>query len=277
MGRAIVNKSTLPCKGAGVRSKSLTHSYSTPHDAGNTTGRYQIRAVTKALDLLDAICESADGVVAGGEEVRIAQLSRQLGLQKAAVFRLLATFQSRGYLEHDAEAGSYRIGMNAYEMGCKLLLRMPLLREARPVLEDLCRRCNEAVYLAVRNNNDFLFIDLIEGAQQVKVASLLGKRYPLPTGAPGRLMQALSLPSVIAIDGALKTVREQGFCIDRNEIGDQVTTLAVPLFNAAREIVGAACLVGPSFRLSQEEIDHHLLPHLIDAGATISAKLGHLR
>lgn len=242
MGKAVIKNTSMHVNESSGRSKSIIKTSSCTAVKSDNANGYEIRSVTKALDLFEAICNETDNSVAGGEEITIARLSNQLGLQKSSVFCMLATFKHRGYIEQDERTGCYRIGMNAYELGRKLLLRMPILREARPVLEELCRRCNEAVYLVVRNGSDFLMIDLVEGAQQVKVSSLLGKRFPLSHGAPGQLMLAFFPPTGIhssADERTLQTIRQNGYCLDQGGLGEGVSSLAVPLFNAGGTIAGA--------------------------------------
>lgn len=281
MGKAVVTKSNRVVQRkettGRVGLRTQIPAASTGHAVVAKRG-YEIRAVAKALDLLEAISEIEDNDAAVSEEVRVSQLSRQLGVNKTAIFRLLATFEGRGYVEREEKSGIYRIGMNAYEVGRKLLSRMNLLRQARPVMEDLCRRCNEAVYLAVRRGSDFLFIDLVESAQQVKVASLLGKRFSLMSGAPGQLMLAFSSQQNLAsatTEQTFQFIRQQGYCADQGGLGDFVSCIAAPLFNAGGTVAGALCLVSPSYRMAEPQIEGSLLPDLKDASEAISAKLGY--
>lgn len=280
MGKAIINNTAIHCKGTSRRSNSPKETSPGTTVKSENTNDYEIRSVAKAIDLFEAICDGADNNFSGDKELSITKLSTQLGIQKSTVFRMLATFENRGYIEHDEKSGSYQLGMNAYELGRKLLLCMPLLREARPVLEDLCRRCNEAIYLVVKNGSDFLMIDLVESTQQVKVASLLGKRFPLTSSAPGKLMLAFSTQrnsDSSTTEYTQSFIRKNGYCADQGGLGEAVSSLAAPLFNAGGKIVGAVSLVSPSFRMTEELVETLYLPGLKDACETISAKLGYLK
>ena len=238
---------------------------------------YEIRSVAHALDLLEAICvEENSSSHNGGDEVRVTQLSQRLGMNKSAVYRLLVTFEQRGYVERIAETGIYRIGVNAYETGRRLLLRMGVLRHSRPVMEDLCRRCNEAVYLAIRRGSEFLFIDLVESAQQVKIASLVGRRFPLGLAAPGQVLLAYSDDvDSQPISQSLAAIRAQGCCHEQGGLGEMVSCLAAPFFNSFGAVAGALCIIGPTFRMSEEQIDGRFWPLLKEAGEAVSSKLGY--
>ncbi len=236
---------------------------------------YSIQSVDNALDVLEALCEE-------GDEVRISHLSERLGMSKMIVFRLLATFENRGYVESEKGSGKYRLGLSAYEIGQKFLSRMGLLRKARPVMERMVRECDEAAYIAVRRGADVLFLDMVDTSQQVKIISLVGKRFPVEVPAAGRVLLAyapaggeagVAMPSLVK---SLAKVRRQGFCLDQGAMGDEIASVAVPLFSTGGELKAALCFVGPNFRLSPKKIETLFLPRLKEAGDIISSKLGYL-
>ncbi len=245
------------------------------HD--NAKNAYQIHSVARALDLLEAICAGHGHDATGSEDLGVTELSNRVGLQKAAVFRLLATFESRGYVERQEQSGFYRIGMNAFELGRKLLSRMTVLSQARPVMEDLCRRCNEAVYLAIRRGGEFLFIDLVESAQQVKIASLVGRRFPLTGAAPGQVLLAYDPADFQGVGPATEGIRRKGYHHEQGGLGDMVCSLAAPFFDSFGAVAGALCVIGPTFRMPEIQIDAKFWPLLKDASDAISSKLGYLK
>lgn len=234
---------------------------------------YSIQSVDNALDLLEALSEEGDGV-------KIAHLSERLGMPKMSLFRYLATFENRGYVEHEKGSGKYCLGLSAYEIGQKILSRMGLLRKARPVMERMVRECDEAAYIVVRRGSDILFLDVVDTSQQVKIISLVGRRYPVEVPAAGRVLLAHT-PSGGETSGehdqaeSLGRIRSQGFCLDRGAMGDGISSVAVPLFGTGGKLQASLCFVGPDFRLPQEKIETLLLPRLQEAGKTISSRLGY--
>lgn len=245
---------------------------------------YSIQSVENALAVLEALCEE-------GDEVRISHLSEKLGMNKTSVFRLLATFENRGYVEREKGSSKYRLGLSAYEIAQKFLSRMGLLRKGRPVMERLVRDCNEATYMTVRRDHEVLFLDLVDTSQQVKIMPLLGNRHPLTDNAAGKVFLAYGEPQEQSGRTARKTaaagppppppeelqsIRGQGACVDSGGLGEGVVSLAVPLFGPGGETPGCLCLVGPDFRLTPGRIAGELLPALKEAGEVISSKLGYL-
>src|SRR3990170_4559234 len=103
---------------------------------------YLIQSVSRALDLLEAFSakEGALGVT---------ELARKLKLHKNNVFRLLATLETRGYVEQDKETERYRLGAKVYEIAAVFLEHLDLRRQVRPYLESLAAKSGETTYLAV--------------------------------------------------------------------------------------------------------------------------------
>jgi len=232
---------------------------------------YSIQAVENALDVLEALSEIDD-------DVRISQLSEKLAMNKTSVFRLLATFENRGYVEREEQSGKYRLGLSAYEIGQKFLSRMGLLRHARPVVERLARGCNEAVYVVVRRRREALFLDMVDTTQKVKIVSLVGKRYALDATAAGQVLLAFNplqdQDKAVGSTPDLSVVRGHGYAHDSGALGEGIASIAAPLFGSGGKLHGAICVVGPEFRLSPETIKGQILNPLLDTCGIISSKLG---
>ncbi|MGE4578122.1 MAG: IclR family transcriptional regulator [Desulfuromonadales bacterium] len=239
-------------------------------------GEYSVQSVENALMLLEALGEQDD-------EVTLSQLSERLGMNKASVFRLLATFENRGYVERRQGAGGYGLGPLAYEVGQKLLSRMDLLRKSKPVMEGLAREYREAVYLVVRRGGEALFLDGVDSSHQVKVVSLVGKRFPLEVCAAGRVLQAFEGGGPGAVAGCLEAVllpaedaaiRECGACADLHGVGLGSAALAVPLLASGGQAVGALTVVGPDFRLDADGLSMGLLAALCGAAEVVNSRMG---
>ena len=131
-------------------------------------------------------------------------------------------------------------------------------------------------------------LDLVDSAQKVKVMPLLGQRFPIAT-APGQIFlafeadagspagprkDAVELPAPVLAE--FEAIRARGFSIDEHGFGEGVTCLAVPLFNGKSDVAAALAILGPSYRMTGERIDHEVLLPLREAGGAISAGLGYL-
>jgi len=230
--------------------------------------------VDKALEVLEAFSELDGGI-------NLSCLSDQLNMNKSGVYRLLQVFKQRGYVEQKSNNGQYQLGIAAYKVGQNIVSRMKVLRSARPLMEKLSRELDETVYLAVPNGSDVFLFDSAEALTPVNVMSLKGRTYPLESCAAGELLLAFARQNLQlelgepASDGAdLSHIKIQGYAVDRNRLGDSVVSVSVPLLDDSKHAAGALCLIGPSCRFDAEYIQDSLLPPLIEAGHTVSARLG---
>ena len=87
---------------------------------------YIIRSVSHALDVIEQFFGESD-------ELGVTELSKRLKLHKNNIFRLLATLESRGYIEQNKATENYRLGLRSLHLGQAYVSRMGLLRQARPV------------------------------------------------------------------------------------------------------------------------------------------------
>ena len=227
---------------------------------------YAIQAVENALCLLELISKETG-------DFGISHLSAKLGMNKSHIFRMLATFEQRGYVQHSAASGRYRAGLSAYETGGRFLHQMALLQKSKSIMETLAKETGEAVYLAIPGGNDVLFLEMVDSPQQVRVIPLVGRRFPLHQSSAGKVILAFrSGRGLLAYD--MKSVRSEEVCVDRDALGEGIGSLSVPIFAGNGEVVGSLCVVMPSFRLNPESNSTELIPRLQLAGQSISAKLG---
>ena len=239
----------------------------------NTTST--IKLVDKTLEVLEAFSELNDGI-------NLSSLSEKLNMHKSTVYRLLQVFKQRGYVEQKQKNGKYRLGLAAYRVGQNIVSNMDLLSMARPVMEKLVREHNETVYLALPCGQRALMFENIDSLHPVNVMSLKGRHYPLSECAAGDMLLAFgttpgeeNLCPPFQEDARLAMLKQQGYSIDADRLGQGVVSLAVPLLSAEGVVVGSLCFVGPDFRFTDERLKSRLLLPLVDAGHTVSAKLGY--
>src|ERR1700675_764661 len=133
---------------------------------------YIIQSVSHALDVLEQFCGEAD-------ELGVTQLSKRLKLHKNNVFRLLATLESRGYIEQNKTTENYRLGIRCLQLGQSYVQHMGLLRQARPIMTELLRQIRETTYVAVFRRGAVVPVEIAEADRTVRLTSQLGDALPL--------------------------------------------------------------------------------------------------
>jgi len=249
---------------------------------------YIIQAVDHALDLLEQFQGDVD-------ELGVTELSKRLKLHKNNVFRLLATLESRNYIEQNKVTENYRLGLKTLELGQTFIKQMGLLRQSRPVLEALVRECNETTYVAILKESHIVYLDVVETDLTVRVVPRVGSRLPAYCTAAGKVQLAYMtdeeldhyLPSrelkgytsnTITdreeFKSHLRKISEQGYAIDNEEMDVGVCCVGAPIRDYTRRIIGAVSISGPSMRFSMERMEKELIPLVKQAGEDISTKLG---
>ncbi len=250
---------------------------------------YIIQAVSHALDLLEQFHDDVD-------ELGVTELSKRLKLHKNNVFRLLATLESRGYIEQNKATENYRLGLKALELGQTFIKQMGLLRQAKPILERMVEDCNETSYVAIYKENHIVYLDVVETSLTVRVVSRVGSRLPAYCTAAGKVHMAhmseeeldellndqkfiqhtpTTLTDKSALMAELDKVREQGYAIDNEELDPGVRCISAPIRDYTRRIVGAISISGPSMRISDERLEQELIPLAVKASSDLSTRLGY--
>src|SRR3972149_3937164 len=117
---------------------------------------YIIQSVWHSLDLLEEFTGDTD-------ELGVTELSKRLNLHKNNIFRLLATLETRGYIEQNKATENYRLGLKALELGQTFIKQLGLLKQAKPVMKKVVDKCNETVYVGVLRVMKAIYLDAMEG------------------------------------------------------------------------------------------------------------------
>jgi IclR family transcriptional regulator, KDG regulon repressor len=245
-------------------------------------------SVLKAL----AVLEQFHGEI---EELSCLELSRRTGLSKNNVFRLLATLESRSYLEQNRLNQHYRLGIKTYELGCVCLRHINLMEKSRPVMELLAAECPETICLAVGTGAEISYLDLMPSQFPVSVLPDLMRPYPAYTTAGGKVLlagrgvsrassclssESLSpytsntMTEVNVLLSQLREVRETGYAVDNEETELGARSVAAPIYDHNDKVVAALCVLGPVTRLTDERIKDELAPLVVRCAHIVSRGLG---
>jgi DNA-binding IclR family transcriptional regulator len=172
---------------------------------------------------------------------------------------------------------------------------MGLLQQSRATLEELTRSTKESAYVAMRKGTGIIPLDFVEPRRAVRVVSFLGTALPTHCTAAGKVYLVFepegglsqSLPERLErytdktiIDRKLllqqlKEIGESGYAMELGEFTEDVSSVAVPIRDYTRTLVGALAVVGPGERLSNDIIRNHIAPAVAKAGSDLSKRLGY--
>ena len=250
---------------------------------------YIIHSVDHAFDVLEAFR-------AEEPELGVTQLAKLLNLHKNNVFRILATLESRGYVEQNPHTGNYRLGLKAFEAGQAYLRHTSLLSVSHPQMEILSSELRENTYLAVLRGDYVFYLDEIVADQTIQVVSRLGTRVSPHCTATGKVFLAYLEESQVQdlfetmvlekltpqtitdkrkLRSEIRKVAENGYAVDNEEWTQGLKCVAAPILDYYGKIQGTISISGPSDRLPDERMADEIIPAVVRHASEVSRKMGY--
>src|SRR3990172_8475448 len=113
---------------------------------GNPRVTNEVAAVSHAIAILGTIHTA-------GRSSRVNEIARRVRLHKSTVSRLLATLESHGFVERNAENGTFALGVSLVALVGPLLANLDVVKMARPVLQAMALESGETVCVAMWKGN----------------------------------------------------------------------------------------------------------------------------
>jgi len=250
-------------------------------------GTYTVQSIDKAFDLMEVLTEENTSPTA-------ALLAKKLKISSNKLFRILATLVEKGFVERDKMTGVYRLGISSYGMAQHILKSATIIGLAQPIMEELARKHDEAVYITVLSNDEVLFLDMVDSFQQIKAVPFVGKRFPFFTSAAGKVIKAMSSSDVLdnlskrrtaktgildikQLESELDDIRRNRIAVDNGGLGEGVCAVAVAIQDYAGKVVGALTLLAPSFRMLQDRLEQEIIPSMLEGAEMLSIKFGYTK
>jgi len=210
--------------------------------AARTDVKRGSQTLARGLSILSELRDAPDGL-------SVAELARALGLPRAIVTRLLATFEQARYVE--------RMGSRSYRLGPELIalgkaVRSDLREIAATVLRSLAEKVGATVVLVMRDGDHAVVISVVEPLHtDLRLSFRLGSRHRLHQGAEGMAILAGNPP----VRGERPEVAE-GYVVSAGEILPGTWGLAVPVALAPVALAPATCAMSVGV-ISAQALDEH--------------------
>lgn len=111
------------------------------------------------------------------DQLTLNEMIELSGMPKTSVHRMATSLADMGLLEKQ-ETGAYRLGLMFLEYGQLVADRLDIRRIARPFMESLRDEVGEAVQLIVREGDEAIYVEKIEGTRPVRLYTAVGRRSP---------------------------------------------------------------------------------------------------
>lgn len=242
-----------------------------------------VKSAVRVLDILELLALVK-------QPLGVSEVGRRLEMPKSSAHMLLATLEARGYVIgdpmrrftlHPLLASGPRNWVGGF--------KGPLLRVARPLMEQLVQRTGESALLGhLRDGHSLEYIDKVVSSDVLRVDPELGVPRPLHTTSTGqvllahaseslvkacldRLQQTIGRTEVQSLRQTLAQVRARGFAMVSDPGSGYAFGVAAPIRDGSGEVVAALNVSAPAarFHASSDQV----IRDLVAAASAISDRL----
>lgn len=216
----------------------------TPARAADKKSKSAVPAVEKALDVLELLANSANGLTMN-------EIVDGLGRTMGEIYRVVIYLADRGYIRQDEASSRYALTLKLFELSHTHDPTERLIRHALPALEDISAATNQSCHLGVVNRNSVLVLASNPSPMPAGYAVRTGALFPIEMTSSGHVILAFSPEADQArylatrpqaeqaeLTQRLAKIRNDGFENTVSKMVDGVRNLCVPVFDS-RGVVAA--------------------------------------
>lgn len=210
-------------------------------------------------------------IAAGGNGIRLADLSRDVNIPKSTLVPILQTLCQEKYLTQD-DVGRYSAGTALFCLGAAFSGHFPVLSYVRQQLESLVQQLGETCYFGVLSGGQVLYLEKADSPQPLRMLTPVGRQLPAyATGIGKALLSELDAAAVEELypnglsaltehtvtqfpllHSQLEEARLSGFAWEVEESTPHVRCFAVPIRKFG-SVVAAISVSIPLFRYDDNQ------------------------
>lgn len=225
-------------------------------------------------------------------EMALSDVAAITGLSPAVARRCLNTLVALGYIRQDGRR--FLLTPEVLAFGSAYLNSMNIETVAVPPLQALSAQTGDSVSLAVRSGREILYVVHIPSNRRIRLGAGVGTRFPLNATSMGKVLLAFQGDAAVeaylasgllvrltertitdpeSFRTRLRSVVERRYDSALDELDYGIVSVAVPLFDAAGQVVAAINCSTSTTRISQDELVRTRLPLLQEAAGAIESEL----
>jgi IclR family transcriptional regulator, pca regulon regulatory protein len=250
-----------------------------------TVEREFVASLARGLAVLRAFSKEA-------REMTLSEVAQRTGLTRAAARRFLLTLEALGYVASDGRR--FRLTPKVLDLGFSYLSSMEFWDVAMPYMEEVSATIHESCSASVLEGCDIVYVARVPTKRIMSVALAIGARLPAITTSMGRVLLAQLADDALhkhlgscpvrrrtehtvtdpaALQGILRTVGQQGWCLVDQELEEGLISIAVPVRNKRGRVLAAMNASTHASRTTPEEVVRSYLPVLQQAARKIAAAM----
>lgn len=228
------------------------------------------QSVEKVFQIIETMAESR-------EPLRLQDISLKVEMPASTTLRLITTLINCGYANQDPNTLRYSLSLKFMHIGSLVSSQTSIRDIAHPYLVELSRKCKESVCMAIEQNMEVVYIDVIDGPDgMLRITQRIGKIAPMHSTGVGKLMllnyDLKELNNIISIKGLdsltpntittkeellkeLENIKDKGYALDNEECELGARCISAGIKDYSGKIVAGISVSGPITRMTMEYID----------------------
>ncbi len=257
-------------------------------EAGQRSSGQTVAGIERAIDVLNLF--AAEGV----KDLGVTEVANQLGLSKAVVHRVLASFRNAELVEFDEDARRYRLGVHALRIGTAYLQGLDVIDIARGELNGLVELTQETATVSVLSGQRRVYVAQATPLRDIKMVIRIGSAHPLHAGASSKAILAFmseqfqaaylargeleqmtdqTIVSTARLRDELAAIRDRGYAISLGERQHGAGSVAAPVLDHAGQPIASLSVCGPVERFRGEA--ETCADQLLRVAAGVSRRMGY--
>lgn len=228
----------------------------------------------------------------GQKSLGLTEISRITGINKSTVYKILLSLQKYHMVFLDPITKKYSIDYGVLTLSTAFIRQTDLHTVAHPLIEDLAARSGKTITLALRKQEHLVFIDRVDGCENVRFYCDIGKIAYFNSGAAAKAVFANlkeeERQQICHQDAQQHTVytktwgelmrqvpeiRENGYSISDEEVDPGVFAVGAPIFDHQGQVIAGMAMAALKIALSESDI-HQMIRQTVATSKAISARMG---
>lgn len=227
----------------------------------------RVKQVENVLDLIELFAREKSPRT-------LTSLSAKLGMPKSSTFNLIDTLVARGFLYQAQPRSGYYPTRRLLDLSRDIVEGDGFLQRLHGELASLAANTGETVLLAVRDQGEVVYVDVVESSALIRYFAKVGERRPLYATSSGKailtsygeaertaILQSLTYVThekttagnSQELAANLELSIQRGWCEDQAEYTPDVMGISVPVVHDERRF--GLAVAGPMFRMQDRRTE----------------------
>ncbi|MDM5328515.1 IclR family transcriptional regulator [Neobacillus sp. CF12] len=242
-----------------------------------------IQSLEVGMGILETIAKQ-------GRPLKFTDIQELTQITKSNLYKYLNTFTQLGILYRYKDTGEYVLGSKLIEYGMAAVDQENVIDRITPFIHEINERFSNTVLFSSWTNNGPMIVRELNKNRGINIGAQIGTLLPIRS-ASGKLFFAfmdeqmsrewkekefMQIPQekIEFLKDECRIIREKEISFAREPLVPSVSSVAIPVLNYQKKLLGSVTVVGFSESIPQDE-NNELSQFLLSISKEISASFGY--